>query len=152
MPVAGREGLWDVEAPRWRWGCQTYAPSYPCNRQRMSVALRDVEAPKFSRQSTHRWRWGCQPYAPSYARNRPWMPVGLRDVDARTFSRQSAHRRLRLSALCAGRLLPPGRFLVLISVKGWVDLGIIVRLEGLDQLKNPVTSSGIESATFRFVA
>jgi hypothetical protein len=28
---------------------------------------------------------------------------------------------VRLSALCAGRPLPPGRFLVLISVRGWVD-------------------------------
>jgi hypothetical protein len=43
-------------------------------------------------------------------------------------------------ALCAGRLLPPGTFLVLISVRGWVDPRDIVRLEGLGKLKNPVTS------------
>jgi hypothetical protein len=48
----------------------------------------------------------------------------------------------RLSALCAGRPLPPGRFLVLISVRGWVDPRAIVRLEGLGQFKNPITSSG----------
>jgi hypothetical protein len=59
---------------------------------------------------------------------------------------------VRLSALCACRPLPPGRFLVLISVRGWVDLRAIVRLEGLRQLKNPMTSSGIEPATFRLVA
>jgi hypothetical protein len=35
--------------------------------------------------------------------------------------------------------LRPGRFLVLISVRGWVDPEVIVRLEGLGQLKNPVT-------------
>jgi hypothetical protein len=29
---------------------------------------------------------------------------------------------------------------------------VIVRLEGVSQLKNPVTSSGIESVSFRFVA
>jgi hypothetical protein len=39
-------------------------------------------------------------------------------------------------------------FLVLISVRGWDDPRTIVWLEGLGQLKNPVTSSGIESMTF----
>jgi hypothetical protein len=59
---------------------------------------------------------------------------------------------VRLSALRAGRSLPPGRFLVLISARGLVDPRAIVRLEGLGQLKNPVTSAGIEPATFRLVA
>jgi hypothetical protein len=48
--------------------------------------------------------------------------------------------------------LPPGRFLVLISAKGCVDPRVIVRLEGLRQLKNPVTLSGIELVIFRLVA
>jgi hypothetical protein len=59
---------------------------------------------------------------------------------------------VRLSALRAGRPLPPGRFLVLISVRCWIDPRAIVRLEGLGQLKNLMTSSGIEPATFRLVA
>jgi hypothetical protein len=42
---------------------------------------------------------------------------------------------VRFSALLAGSPLPPGRFLVLISVKGGVDPRAIVRLEGLGQLK-----------------
>jgi hypothetical protein len=58
----------------------------------------------------------------------------------------------RLSVLRAGRPLAPGRFLILISVPGWVDPRVTVRLEGLGQLKNPMTSSGAESATFRLVA
>jgi hypothetical protein len=57
---------------------------------------------------------------------------------------------VRLSALRAGRPLPPGRFLVHISVRGRIDPKAIGRLEGLGQLKNPMTS-GIESATFRLV-
>jgi hypothetical protein len=58
----------------------------------------------------------------------------------------------RLSALRAGRPLPPGRFLVLISVRGFVVPRVIVRLEGLCHLKIPVISPGIETATFRLVA
>jgi hypothetical protein len=42
---------------------------------------------------------------------------------------------VRLSALGAGRLLPPRIFLVLISVGGWVDPRAIVRLKGIGQLK-----------------
>jgi hypothetical protein len=52
---------------------------------------------------------------------------------------------LRLSALHAGPavIYPPGRFLVLISVKGWVDPRAIVRLEGLGQLKKSNDFIGI---------
>jgi hypothetical protein len=68
--------------------------------------------------------------------------------------RHSAHRwRRGCQHYAPAVFLPPGRFLVLISVRGWIDPTAIVRLEGLGKLKKKnALYPGLEPATFRLVA
>jgi hypothetical protein len=73
----------------------------------------------------------------SYPCNRPWRPIGLWDVEAPAFSLDN---RLTdggkvVSLTRRPPFKPPGRFLVLISVRGWVDPRTTVRLEELGKLK-----------------
>jgi hypothetical protein len=57
--------------------------------------------------------------------------------------------RLHNGIIC---MLSQPSFLILISVSDWVDPRTTMRLEELGELINPMTSWGIEPATFRLVA
>jgi hypothetical protein len=83
---------------------------------------------------------------------RPGQAVRVpRDWDSQ-ISRHSAHEGGKVVSPTHRPPFPQEIFLILISVRGWVDPRVIVRLEGLCQRKISMTSLGIESATFRLVA
>jgi hypothetical protein len=68
------------------------------------------------------------------------------------FCRQSAQKGGKFASLRHRSPLPQETFLILISVRGWVDPRAKLRPEGLCQWKNQMTPWGIEPATFRLVA
>ena len=67
-------------------------------------------------------------------------------------SRQSAHESGKIVSPTHQPPYSPRKFLVLISVRGWVDLRAIVQPEGLCQWRIPMTPSGIKPVTFWLVA
>jgi hypothetical protein len=77
-----------------------------------------------------------------------WVPGGW----GSQILRHSAHEGGKVDSPTHQTSLPQEIFLVLISVRGWVDPMTIVLQEGLCQWKIPMTPSGIDPATFEFVA
>ena len=68
-------------------------------------------------------------------------------------SRQSTHDGGKVVSPTHRPSLPPQElFLVLISIRSWVNPRAIVRPEGIRQWWIPITPSGIKPTTFRLVA
>jgi hypothetical protein len=80
---------------------------------------------------------------------RPW---GFQEAETLRTSRQSVHESGKVDSRSQRPPLPQQIFLILISVRSWVDSKAIVRPEGLCQWKVRMIPSGIEPAVFRLVA
>jgi hypothetical protein len=72
-------------------------------------------------------------------------PLGLQEVETPRFLDNRHMKAVRLSASSIGHLYHHDIFLLLFSVRSWIDSSAIVRTEGLSLWKIPETPLGIES-------
>jgi hypothetical protein len=68
----------------------------------------------------------------------------FQEVEASRYKDSRHMKVVRLSALRTGSF-PSKKYSMFISVRGWVDLTVIVQSEGLCHWKIPITSTGIKT-------
>ena len=121
------------------WGRQPELTAYSAHY--CAVSLRNTEE----------WCNGCEVKLKQFY-YKSGQTQGFQEDEAPRFQDNRHMKVVRLSALRTGRFYPQEIFLVLNSVRGWVDPRAKVQPEGLCQWKIPMTQSGIEPPNFRLVA
>ena len=71
--------------------------------------------------------------------DRPW---GFQEFEVPRFQDNRHTKVIRLTALCTGRLYPQEIFLVLISIRGWVNSRAIARAGSIMSMKNSSDTIG----------
>ena len=102
-----------------------------------------------------RWlmlHFNCHKEKANQSHKKPEVPRGFQKVKVPRLSDNGPGWWQGCQPSAPAAFYPQEILLVLISVRGWVDPRAIVRSEGLCQWKVPMKPSGIEPATFQFVA